>query len=181
MSKWKGNYDSARKFKSEWQKDHPWVKKATDGESAFCTFCRINITPRLSNLKHHEDSVKHKKQTSMISQNRKISTAREKLNEDEVKRMELQFAVAITCHSAIMAIDHFGEIIVQHGKGSKLEKMKLHRTKCSILIKDVISPALNEDICKDIIGQKYCVMIDESTDVSCNLIPEPNSSCECHW
>eukprot|EP00794_Sanderia_malayensis_P009867 gene9867-biopygen8124 len=66
-----------------------------------------------------------------------------------------------------MAIDHFGEIIVQGGIGSKLEKMKLHRTKCSSLIKNVVSPALHADLCEDMAGEKYCAMIDESTDVAC--------------
>ena len=87
--------------------------------------------------------------------------------DDEVlKKIELQFSVAITCHCPIVAVDHLGEITVQHSTGSKLEKMKLHRTKCSCLIKNVISPALCEDLCKDMAGKKYCILLDES-DASC--------------
>ena len=82
--------------------------------------------------------------------------------------MELQIAVAVTCHSSINAVDHLGEIVVQHGKGSKLEQLKLHRTKCSLLITEVLSPALYEGLCADMVGQKYCVIVDESTDVSCD-------------
>eukprot|EP00795_Rhopilema_esculentum_P000532 gene532-10215_t len=66
-----------------------------------------------------------------------------------------------------MSIDRIGEIIVRGGTGSKLEKMKLHRTKCANLIKNVVTPALHEDLCKDMTGVKFCVMIDESTDVAC--------------
>ena len=48
-----------------------------------------------------------------------------------------------------------------------LEKMKLHQTKCSLLIKDVIAPALYEDLCADMAGQKYCIILDELMDISC--------------
>ena len=81
--------------------------------------------------------------------------------------MELKFAVAIACHTSISSIDHLGELIASNGAGSKLEKMKLHRSKCTSLIKKVISPALHEELCNDMEGEKYCVMIDESTDVAC--------------
>ena len=30
-NKWKGHYDSARKYKPEWQKKFPWVRQAMDG------------------------------------------------------------------------------------------------------------------------------------------------------
>ena len=39
-----------------------------------------------------------------------------------------------------MAVDHLGEIMVNHGKGSKLEHLRLHRTNCSLLIKDCYCP-----------------------------------------
>ena len=34
---------------------------------------------------------------------------------------------------------------MRNGTGSKLEKMKLHRTKCASLVKNVLSTALHED------------------------------------
>ena len=34
----------------------------------------------------------------------------------------------------------------------------------------VISPALYQDLCADMAGQKYCVILDESTDVSCTKL-----------
>ena len=164
-SKWKGAYDDGRKFKSEWQKTYPWVKKAVDGsESAYCSLCRTSMQPRLSILKKHEESSKHSMLVATLSRNKKIMIGKE---DQEIKKIEIQFAVSMTCHSAILAIDHFGELIVRHGTGSKLAEMKLHRTKCSSLIKDVISPALYEELCKDMAGQKFCIMLDESTDVSC--------------
>ena len=152
------------KFKPEWQNRFPLVKTAVDGSAdAHCSLCPANITPRLSNLSNHEKTAKHQRQSNLLTRNRKIPL----YNEDQqVKEMELQIAVTVTCHSSINAVDHLGEIVVQHGKGSKLEQLKLHRTKWSVFIKEVLSPALYEDLCADMVGQKYCVIVDESTDVS---------------
>lgn len=54
------------------------------------------------------------------------------------------------------------------GRGSNLENLKLHRTKCSKLILNVLSPAIVEDLVKDIGDIGYSLIIDESTDVSVN-------------
>ena len=58
------------------------------------------------------------------------------------------------------------EIMVAHGAGSTLGQIKLHRTKCIALIKNVISPELKSDLIQDLQNKKYTLIIDESTDVS---------------
>ena len=130
---------------------------------------QTNITPRLSNVKKHEQTAKHKRQAHFQSRNTKIYLAPTK-EDERVKSWNVNFAVNITCHSSIMVVDHLSEIMVQHGKGSKLAKIKLHRTKCSLLVKKVIAPALYQDLCADMAGQKYCVILDESTDFSCTKL-----------
>ena len=62
-------------------------------------------------------------------------------------------------------MDHIGEVIKELGKNSTLEKINLHRTKCSKLISEVISPAL-KDLVKDVHGKKYAILADESTDLT---------------
>ena len=57
------------------------------------------------------------------------------------------------------------EIMVAHGAGSTLGQIKLHRTKCIALIKNVISPELKSDLIQDLQNKKYTLIIDESTDV----------------
>lgn len=54
-----------------------------------------------------------------------------------------------------------------HGKGSELENLKLHRTKCSKLISKVIAPGLYYELKNDIKDKKFSILVDESTDVSC--------------
>ena len=72
----------------------------------------------------------------------------------------------MACHSAIMTIDHLGEVITKNGKGSKLEKLKLHRRKCTKIIMNAVATAIKEDLTKDVKGKKYSIIVDESTDIS---------------
>ena len=60
---------------------------------------------------------------------------------------------------------YLGEILVEHGNGSAHGKIKLNRTKCLSLIKNVIAPALKSDLINDLKHKKYALIIDESTDV----------------
>ncbi|KAF8777684.1 Zinc finger protein 862 like protein [Argiope bruennichi] len=168
--KWKAFYESNRKYNESWEKKFVWLKKVSDGsENAYCKLCRCNILPKLSNLSHHKSSDKHKKNTPANTQKTisvvKTSTSNRKVDE-AVKIAQLKIAVSSTCHSAIRTIDHLGEIIVQHGIGSPLGELKLHRTKCISLIKNVISPALKSDLIKDLQEKKYALIIDESINIS---------------
>lgn len=75
--------------------------------------------------------------------------------------------MVVSCHSSVSTIDHLSEVIKSNSAGSNVETIRLHRTKCSMLISNVISPILQEEMQKKIHkAQKYCLMIDESTDVS---------------
>ena len=111
---------------------------------------------------------KHSRLTSTIASHRTITGIE---REDEIlKKIKIQMAVSITCHSAILAIDHLGEITVRHGTGSTLSKMRLHRTKCTSITINVISKAVYENLCNDMAGQKFCLMVDESTDTACKKL-----------
>ncbi|XP_076039234.1 uncharacterized protein LOC143024321 [Oratosquilla oratoria] len=45
--------------------------------------------------------------------------------------------------------------------------LRLHRTKCSALIKKVISPTLLNEQAEDLKMSPFSVIIDESTDIAC--------------
>ncbi|GFO11546.1 Zinc finger mym-type protein 1 [Plakobranchus ocellatus] len=95
-----------------------------------------------------------------------ISKPREPKISDDVKSAKLQLAAAMACHCSISAIDHLGEIIVKYGQGSTIGNIKIHRTKCANLIKNVLSPSLKEVVISNFKNKKYCIIVDESTDVS---------------
>jgi hypothetical protein len=85
---------------------------------------------------------------------------------DKVKAAELQIAVSMACHCAVRAVDRLSEIVTAHGHGSALQYIKLHRSKCACLIKNIISPALKTDLIDDFQNKKYAIILDESTDIS---------------
>ena len=166
MPKWKSSYGSNRKYNVQWEKIFVWLTKSTDGsKSAYCKLCRCNIVPRLSNLTNHGATEKHKKNTTSSQKNLLVIKTSTKID-DEVKIAKLQIAVSMSCHSAIRTIDHMSEIMVAHESGSTLGQIKLLRTKCIALIKNVISPELKSDLIQDLQNKKYTLIIDESTDVS---------------
>ncbi|XP_042212509.1 SCAN domain-containing protein 3-like [Homarus americanus] len=80
--------------------------------------------------------------------------------------VELEFAVAISCHCSTASVDHLGELMKKNGKGSELENLQLHRTKCSKLLSKVIAPALFEELKGNAKDKKYSVLVDEATDVA---------------
>ena len=85
---------------------------------------------------------------------------------DKVKAVELQTAVSMTCHCVIRTVDHLSEIMIAHWHGSTLEHIKLHRSKCACLIKNIISSALKTDLTDNFQNKKYAIILDESTYIS---------------
>ena len=58
-SKWKGTYDSGRKYNKAWEGKFIWLTKASDGSDAFCKLCNATIRPKQANLTKHEETEKH--------------------------------------------------------------------------------------------------------------------------
>ena len=166
-TKWKGHYDSGRKYNKTWEETYAWVAKASDGtENAFCKLCRTSIQPRASNLANHEKSEKHVRRIKDASTMRSLQVTCIPREDDQVKDAEIKLAVVMSCHSAILTIDHLGEVILQNGNGSKLEKIKLHRRKCTRIVTKVVAQAMKEDLAADVKGKNFSIIVDESTDVT---------------
>ncbi|XP_063855172.1 uncharacterized protein LOC135097302 [Scylla paramamosain] len=111
MPKWKGFYDSQRNYKCEWERTFLWVKEAPDGRGdAYCKLFFCNLKPRLSIIQKHEQTEKHKMKQSVIRTTKPITVYPSGPSED-VKKTELELAVAISCHCSIKSIDHLGEIM----------------------------------------------------------------------
>jgi len=85
---------------------------------------------------------------------------------NDIKSVDLQLAVYIAMHTPIKAVNYLGELLKILGKGSKLEHIRLHRTKCSKLISAVVSPALLSELVQQVGDSPFSIIVDESTDVS---------------
>ena len=127
--------------------------------------CHCDISARISNLSNHEKSDKHKRRTPLKGQTRLDVRKTPRQDTDKVKVVELQIAVSMTCHCVICTADHLSEIMIAHWHGSTLEHIKLHRSKCACLIKNIISPALKTDVIDDFQNKKCAIILDDSTDI----------------
>ena len=85
---------------------------------------------------------------------------------DSQKEMDIKLALHVICHSSINPIDHLTDVLRLLGKGSRLEKVQMHRTKCSKLTMNLISPVFLKELVDDIGDTPYSIIVDESTDVS---------------
>ncbi len=156
-----------RKFQATWEDEFPWVKQDPQGtEQAFYHLCRATLVPKKATLVSHQQSEKHKKRAQAAQMTKPLQVKRTIKVDDQVKVAEIELAVCTACHCALHTIDHLGEVVKKNGKGSVLEKVKLHRTKCGKILTEVVSPVLKEELVDDIKDKKYSLFLDESTDVS---------------
>jgi hypothetical protein len=134
-NKWKASYDSNHKYRSKLEETFVWVQKAADGsEAAYCKLCHCNILATSQIMKSLE---KHKRRTALQGQTRLNVRKTPRQDMDKFKAIELQIAVSMTYHCAIRTVDHLSETMIAHGHGSTLEHLKLHRSKCACLIKNI--------------------------------------------
>ena len=85
---------------------------------------------------------------------------------EEKNFAELKLAMYIATYCSLTSIDHLGEILKELGKGSSLENIKIHRTKCSRLIEAGVAPEFLNELVQDIGDSPYALIVDEVTDVS---------------
>lgn len=78
----------------------------------------------------------------------------------------MKLAVFIAAHCSVRSIDHLGEILRDLGKGSALQNVRLHRTKCSKLISNVVAPSFLKELLDDVGDSPYALIVDEVTDCS---------------
>ncbi|KAK3919981.1 Zinc finger protein 862, partial [Frankliniella fusca] len=147
-------------------------------KGAQCTVCQSALRAHHADLLKHAENSKHKanmEKYNTLKQSR-LETAwcvRQTLiitgiefAGSEKKAIDLKLAVYIACHSAVRSMDHLCDILKIVGKGSKLEHLQLHRTKCSNLISKVIAPAMLTELVEDVGASGFSLIIDNSTDVS---------------
>ena len=130
-------------------------------------------------LLKHTDTATHKR----LVQGRTSSSARLLFastvptvvahSEDTAQRKtDLKLANWTACHTSILSIDHLGEVIsscaqMNCGCGKNtISNLKLHRTKCTNIIKNVLGPEFKKQLLDDIGTGAYSLIIDESTDIT---------------
>ena len=171
MGKWSQYH---KKFQNSWLKDplfEKWLEEVrSDGEKAFCKVCRAEIRAHRADLVKHSTSAKHKQNIAKISGGQKSIKSIFCKKEDKISKFEIRLSIYVACHSAIRSVNHLGELLNEEmpsTSSSTSLNLRLHRTKCSALIKNVISPVILQEQVNDLKGSPFSLIIDESTDVAC--------------
>ncbi|KAL4716426.1 hypothetical protein ACJJTC_015854 [Scirpophaga incertulas] len=161
-----------QKYRKEWEslnEFQTWLKPLPgDDTKAFCTFCKAELLAKLVDLRRHTETKKHKQKMQIISGNQTIQfTPAETISNPNSRKAEGMLALYISEHSSVSCIDHLTDLVKSAFPDSKITSdLKMHRTKCTEVIKNVLAPHFVEELRKDIGQQKYSLIIDESTDIS---------------
>lgn len=113
-----------QKFRDKWLNDpllQNWLTTAesTAGKQAKCKVCFTLLSNKLSDLKNHADTKKHKLNCNTILSKAqpKIPFVKE-INLEESKIAECRLALYIACHGAISNVDHLVPLCKRTFKGN---------------------------------------------------------------
>ena len=156
MGKWKTSYEEGRKYKKEWEKEFKWL--SARGNACHCKVCNTEVTSmKKSALVLHE---KGENCETIVSY---FGAFAEKT---KLKEFEIKYSVAIACHSSVKAVDHLSGVVKEYSSKSALENIRLHRTKCTKLITNVVAKSYYEELIEELREVMFSLLVDESTDVS---------------
>ncbi|XP_036138318.1 uncharacterized protein LOC118644270 [Monomorium pharaonis] len=175
MSKWE---KYKKHFQNKWltePKLKNWLEETCQDDvlngkpEAYCKLCKCHLRAHHSDFITHQKSNKHCEKEKALDRRVQFSLPQHGYIDsitDDIKNIDLQLAVYIAMYTPIKSVDHLGELLKILGKGSKLEHVRLHRTKCSKLILAVVSPALLTELVQHVGDSPFSIIADESTDVS---------------
>ena len=143
-----------------------WLRPlAGDGYMAYRKIWKTQLGAKRKDLPHHMESNKHKKNSKQTRSQSIITTYVSETS--PAKICELRVAAFVATKMSISGVDDLCRLISSLDKTAQtLPKIKMHRTKCSSLILNVLSPNMRKELIEDVGQQKYSLIIDESTDVS---------------
>lgn len=158
----------SQKFRKEWLKMKEfssWLCEVPgDSTKAHCKFCRCDILAKLSLISKHRETKKHKSAVPCQMAPLKSFFVPKC---DETAKVEASLALHICCHSSFNSCDHLVDLCKNAIKDSAVtSKIKMHRTKCTAIVKNVLSIHFEQDLITDIGDNKFSLLLDESTDVT---------------
>lgn len=157
-----------QKFRSEWlshEKLKSWVvQDEKDDSKGFCKYCRCSLSGKLYDLLSHAETKKHKSASSLRSACWKKLEFVPNVNiVDNVKMQEVALSLFICQHTSNNSIDHLSDVCKNNFDDAN--KIRIHRTKCTAIIRNVLAPHFIMELRNDIASSKYSILVDESTDV----------------
>ncbi|XP_028166800.1 uncharacterized protein LOC114357400 [Ostrinia furnacalis] len=97
-------------------------------------------------------SKKHQQNTKVIVTQPKLPFKPEPVGKK--KKEEARLALFTAMHTSIRVVDHLGEVI-NHSHEKDIDRVQLHRTKCTSVIKNVLALHFTQILKEDIKDQPY--------------------------
>ncbi|XP_057331417.1 uncharacterized protein LOC130671506 [Microplitis mediator] len=169
----------SRKFTDKLSKNYSikiryldWIGADPSGqpEFAYCKYCRTTLSAHKKGLLEHSKSKKHENcviKNKSALESKSLDLTFKPTVTDHIEIAELKIAAFIAEHCSVKTVDHMVDILPKLDPSSDtLARLKLHRTKCTTLIKNVLGPCILDQLIEEIGDSLYSIIIDESTDTS---------------
>ena len=142
----------------------------SDEYKAFCKVCKVELKTHKNDLRKHAESRKHLqkcKNNEDLSTSKPVDQLFQPTVSEARKMAEIRTSVFVAKRAAVLSVDHLSLLIPKIFPDLIIaSSLKLHRTKCTGLLVNFVSPCLFEELIQDIGDNFYSLIIDESTDVS---------------
>ena len=163
-------------FSSSWLEDprfKGWLEPVENFKTkAMCKACGMSLGTKKSDLLNHRESKKHLQNVNALSNMKNLDETFKNKKSLEIENLQifadLRYSLLIANHYiSFRTIDHVTEISKMIFNDSRLSKtMKLKRTKCVNIIKNVLAPVIREEIILELQNKPFSILLDESTDIS---------------
>ncbi|MGH0137865.1 UNVERIFIED_CONTAM: hypothetical protein FKN15_067983 [Acipenser sinensis] len=135
---------------------------------AYCKLCKTTLNAKKSDLIKHANTAKHIECTKPFTDTRQVrmDSFASSSPRNVVAETEAFLALYIAEHSAVQSVDHLTELCRARFKDSHAPALKLHRSKCTAIINNVLGPHFVSEPVADVGEGPFSLLIDESNDIS---------------
>ncbi|XP_072382532.1 protein FAM200A-like [Diabrotica undecimpunctata] len=159
-------------FSKQWLEDEKfkgWLLSTEDAAKAKCKCCNLLLGTKRSDLLKHQQSQRHQKNVTALQGTMSLTDIfKPRKDYKKENTVDIRFALLVVSHNfSFRSIDHITEISKLNFTDSDIAKnLKLKRTKCTNIVKNVLSSTIKEELCQELKENNFSILVDESTDIS---------------
>ncbi|KAJ4946593.1 hypothetical protein JOQ06_024257 [Pogonophryne albipinna] len=160
------------KFQPSWKEECIFVTESFRGKGkAFCKYCKVDFSIAhggRTDVKHHEDSEKHKKSAKQLQGQKSIASLLGKGRPDPVVYAEVKMSMLVAKQNIPFTFtDEINKSLKDMFPDSEIAKQySCGRTKATQIVKGAIAPALDKEVTELCQKQPFGLMCDEGTNRS---------------
>lgn len=162
------------KYRAEWEKMEDfknWISPSKKGINLFyCKVCKEDYIGGLSAVRKHALSQKHFKLSKTLQNQSKLTIVNTSSTKN-IKMVEIRLGMFIAEHNLSFNLaDSLVDLVKSISKNldkNDIQNIKCNRTKCTKIVTNVIGQTDFELVLYNIKNNPFSVLVDESTDVSC--------------